>query len=82
MNDIKQAKKLTLRIVSPEQAMEMCSSPEFEPLGNDEREYFERLMCFSQELLNVLERIIAITDREHEAWIEARALIAKIKGDV
>ena len=39
-----------------------------------------RLIAASPELLEALDGILAITDRDHVAWDKARAAIAKAKG--
>jgi hypothetical protein len=36
-----------------------------------------RLMAASPDLLEALQEIIAITDREHAAWVKAKAAIRK-----
>lgn len=40
-----------------------------------------RLMATAPELLAALERVIAISDRKHDAWDAAKAAIAKAKGE-
>lgn len=42
--------------------------------------YGPHLFAAAPELLEALELILAITDRDHVAWDKARAAITKVKG--
>jgi hypothetical protein len=39
-----------------------------------------RLIAAAPDLLAALEKVVAISDRKHDAWDEARAAIAKAEG--
>jgi hypothetical protein len=39
------------------------------------------LIAAAPDLLAALERIVAISDRKHDAWDDAKAAIAKAKGE-
>lgn len=49
--------------------------------GREEAEANARLIAAAPEMLEALEGILAITDRDHAAWNKARAAIAKAKGE-
>lgn len=39
-----------------------------------------RLISAAPDLLEALEQVVAISDRDHEAWVKAKAAIAKARG--
>jgi hypothetical protein len=48
--------------------------------SRDEREANARLISAAPELLAALQAVVAISDRKHDAWDEAKAAIAKATG--
>lgn len=44
------------------------------------REANARLIAAAPDLLEALEEIVTISDRDHDAWERARAAVAKAKG--